>query len=296
MTNNCCLAYDIEMRGPQRTERLRGRSWNMLVLLPFLIIATGVSSGLCSAIGYTGAALVGMLLLLFAAAFAGSLLLFFLLAWLLGLTVDMNKPQARPNRFYRLLMLYVMALLTTLARIRLQVSGLELLPEGHWLLVCNHRSNFDPIVTGWALRRYDLAFISKPRNFRIPLVGPVIHKAGFLPIDRENDRAALRTIQTAAERLRQGVVSYGIYPEGTRNTGREMLPFRNGAFKIAQKAGTPIVIACIQGSDLVKDRFPWHSTTVRLKICKVLDAETVKTYRTTEIGEEVQRCINSENI
>ena len=267
----------------------------MLVLLPFLIVSAGISIGLCSALGYTGAVLGGMLLLLFAAAFVASLLLFVLFCGLMSLFVDQNKPQPKPSRFYRWLMHGIMALLTVLSRIRLQVSGTELLPAGRWLLVCNHRSNYDPIVTGWALRRYDMAFISKPKNFQIPIVGPVIHKAGFLPIDRENDRAALRTILTAAERLRQGTLSYAIYPEGTRNTGPGMLPFRNGAFKIAQKAGVPIVIACIQGSDDVKDRFPWRSTPIRLKICRVLDAETVKNSKTNEIGEEVQRCIISES-
>ena len=268
----------------------------MLVLLPFLIVSAVASLVLCSVMAYTGAAWVGMFLLFFAAAFVAALLLYVIFFALAGLPVDQSRPQPKPSRFYRRLALCTMALLTTLFRIRLQVSGTELLPEGRWLLVCNHRSGFDPIVTGWALRRYELAFISKPANYQIPLIGPVMHKAGFLPIDRENDRAALRTILTAAERLRQGTLSYGIYPEGTRNTGPGLLPFRNGAFKIAQKAGVPVVIACIQGSDSVKRRFPWRSTTVRLKICRVLDAETVKNSKTNEIGEEVQKCIISENI
>ena len=265
------------------------------MLFPFLIVSVLVALGLCIGLGYTGAAFLGMLLLLFLAAFVATLLLFVLFCGLMSLFVDQNKPQPVPDRFYCRLAHCIMALLTALSRIRLQFSGAELLPEGRWLLVCNHRSNYDPIVTGWALRRYDLAFISKPKNFRIPIAGPLAHKAGFLPIDRENDRAALRTILTAAERLRQGTLSYAIYPEGTRNTGPGMLPFRNGAFKIAQKAGVPIVIACIQGSDQVKDRFPWRSTTIRLKICRVLDAETVKNSKTNDIGEEVQQCIISES-
>ena len=265
------------------------------MLLPFFIVSAVASLVLCSAMAYTGVAWVGMFLLFFAAAFVASLLLYVLFFALAGLPVDQSRPQPKPSRFYRWLALCTMALLTVLSRIRLRVSGTELLPEGRWLLVCNHRSGFDPIVTGWALRRHEMAFISKPANFRIPIVGPVIHKAGFLPIDRENDRAALRTILTAAERLRQGPLSYAIYPEGTRNTGPGLLPFRNGAFKIAQKAGVPIVIACIRDSDSVKDRFPWRSTTVRIKICRVLDAETVKNSKTNDIGEEVQRCIISES-
>ena len=95
--------------------------------------------------------------------------------------------------------------------------------------------------------------------------------------------------------MKQGVVSYAVYPEGSRNLGDGLLPFRNGAFKIAQKAGTPIVIAAIRGTELVKERFPWRATDVYLDICKVLDAESVAEKKTAEIGEEVRECIISAN-
>ena len=265
----------------------------MLVLLPFLIIGLGVSAGVCSAAGFSGIWLAVMLLVLFAAAFAGALLLFALLLAVLSAFVNKDKPQPVPSRFFHGLTGYALGLITTLFRIRLHVSGTELLPEGRWLLVCNHRSSFDPIVTGWALRDKKLAFISKPENLQIPIAGQILHKAGYLPIDRENDRAALRTILAASERMKAGSVSYGIYPEGTRHAEEEMLPFRNGAFKIAQKAGTPIVIAAVRGTDDVKKNAPWRATDVYLDVCRVLDAETVCKAKTAEIGEEVRRCIIS---
>lgn len=267
----------------------------MLVLLPFLIIGVGVSAGICSTAGYGGVLLAVMFVVLFAAAFLGALLLFVLILALIAACIDKEKPQPASSRFFRGLTSYVLGLITTLCRIRLHVSGTELLPEGRWLFVCNHRSSFDPIVTGWVLRERKLAFVSKPENLNIPIAGKIIHKAGYLPIDRENDRAALRTIQDAAARMKRGELSYGIYPEGTRNAGEDMLPFRNGAFKIAQKAGTPIVIAAIRGTDQVKHNAPWRATDVYLNICRVLDAETVSASKTAEIGEEVRQCINSAN-
>jgi len=267
----------------------------MLVLLPFFIIGVGISAGVCSAAGYTGAVLAGMFAVYFVAAFVGSILLYVLCLALISVFVDKTKPQQNPDTFFCAMTNHVMGLLTVLSRIRLHVSGMELLPQGRWLFVCNHKSNYDPIVTGWALRRYGVAFISKPENFRLPLVSAFIHKSGSLPIDRENDRAALRTILAAAARMKQNLVSYIIYPEGSRNLGEGMLPFRNGAFKIAQKAGTPIVIASIRGTELIKKRFPWRSTDVYLNICKVLDAESVAERKTAEIGEEVRECIISAN-
>lgn len=267
----------------------------MLILLPFLIIALCISVCVCLTAGYAGPTLAAMLILFFAAAFVGELILLLLVSAVMALFVDLKKPQATPARGYVAVLNCWLGLIIAFTGIRLHVSGTEKLPAGRWLLVGNHRSSFDPIVTGWALRRHGLAFISKPENFRIPVVGKVIHKSGYLPIDRADNRKALSTILTAAERLRAGSVSYGIYPEGTRHRETEMLPFHLGAFKIAQKACVPIVIAAIRGTDRVKKRGPLRATDVWLDICDVIDAQTVKASKTAEIGEVVRQCITSAN-
>ena len=268
----------------------------MLIILPYLIIGVALATGLCSAAGYTGALLVVMLAVLFLAGFFGSLLLFVLILTVISLFIDTARPQERPAPFFAAIVTYVMGLITVLLRIRVHVSEKVPLPEGNWLLVGNHRSAFDPIVTGWALRKRGLVFISKTENMRLPLVGPFLHKAGFLAIDRENDRAALRTILAAAERIKSGAASVAVYPEGTRSHAAGMLPFRNGVFKIAQKARAPIVVVAVRGADSVSKRAPWRSTDVYVDVCGVLDAETVASKKTGEIGEVVKECINSANI
>ncbi len=268
----------------------------MLVLLPYFIIGIGLAIGLCSAAGYTGALLAVMLVVLFLAGFVGSFLLFVLLLVLISLFVDKRQPQKTPSRFFAGTVVYVMGLLVALFRVRIHLSEETKLPEGRWMLVGNHRSAFDPIVTGWALRKCGLVFISKPENLRIPMVGQFLHKAGFLAIDRENDRAALRTILAAAELIRSGAASVAVYPEGTRSHSEGMLPFRNGVFKIAQKAHVPIVVAAVRGSDQIAKRAPWRATDVYLDVCGVLDADSVAQHKTNEIGEVVQECISSANI
>ena len=265
----------------------------MLLLLPYILIGLGFSLGLCSAAGYTGALLVVMLPVLFIAGFLGALLLFVLLVWLISLFVNQNKPQKAPSPFHAAIVHYVMGLIVTFFRIRIHVRAEAELPKGRFLLVGNHRSAFDPIITGWALRRCGLAFISKPENLRIPAAGPFLHKAAFMSIDRENDRAALRTILAAAELIRSGAASVAVYPEGTRSHEEGMLPFRNGVFKIAQKAHAPIVVAAVRGADQIAKRAPWRATDVYLDICGVLDAESVAQHKTVEIGGIVQECISS---
>ena len=267
-----------------------------MVLLPYIIIGLGVSIGICSAAGYTGALLVVMLLAWFLAGFAAGLVLLVLFVGLVSLFADTEKGRTEPSRFYGAIVIYIMGLLTTLFRVRVTVRGMERIPAGRWLLVGNHRSAFDPIVTGWVLRRCGLVFISKPENLRIPAVGRILRAAGFLAIDRENDRAALRTILAAAELMKTDRASVGVYPEGTRNHGEGLLPFRNGAFKIAQKAGVPVVCAAVWGTENVLKRFPWRSTPVTRDFCGVMDADTVCRSKTQEIGEVIQEWItNSEN-
>ena len=275
---------------------IRRAERRMLLLLPYIIIGLGLTLGLCSAAGYTGALLVVMLIVWFLAGTLGSILLLVLILLLISFFVDIEKPQRAPAPFFAAVVTYVMGAIVKLLRIRIHEIDEAALPEGRWLLVGNHRSAFDPIITGWALRRCGLVFISKPENLHIPLVGKFLHKAGFLSIDRENDRAALRTILAAADMIRSGAASVAVYPEGTRSREEGMLPFRNGVFKIAQKARAPVVVVAVRGADQVAKHAPWRPTDVYLDVCGVLDAETVSQHKTVEIGGIVQECISSANI
>lgn len=103
------------------------------------------------------------------------------------------------------------------------------------MFVGNHRSNFDPIIEWLVLKPWDIAFISKGENFKIPFFGRIIRKCCFMPIDRENPRKALRTINKASDLLQSGEVSIGVYPEGTRSKTGELLPFHDGVFHIAKR-------------------------------------------------------------
>ena len=179
---------------------------------------------------------------------------------------------------------------------RVSVTGTEMLPEeGRFLLVCNHRSAFDPVVTAAKLAHWNLAFISKPENLNIPLIGKLAYGAGFLPIDRENDRNALKTILTAADYLKRDLCSIAVYPEGTRSKTGEMLPFHAGSFKVAQRAGVPLVIASIRGTENIRRNFPLRRTQAELCILETLPAGQVKTMSTQELSaysrERIERSL-----
>ncbi len=267
----------------------------MLVLLPFMCLGAVLSVVVCLACGYAGATLILMFAVWFAAFFLAALVLFLIIIAVLSLFIDPSKPQKTHSGFYCAFSKYVLGVLIAFANVRIHISGEEKIPQGRWLMVSNHRSGFDPVLAIWAMRKYDLAFVAKPSILRIPFIGRFVHKICCLPIDRENDRAALKTILAAAELVKNDVTSFFIYPEGKRNTSDELLPFRNGAFKIAQKAKVPVVVMVVRDTENIAKNAPWRRTDVYMDILEVIDAERVHELKTTEIGDEVRRCMQCAN-
>lgn len=212
--------------------------------------------------------------------------------WLLTLPVDRTKPIEKQNPMAREACRGVGRFLCLYGGVRPHISGEEKLPtDSRFLFVCNHKSMFDPLMVIGYLYKWNISFISKPSNLKIPMVGDIAYNAGYLPIDRENDRAALKTILTAADYMKRDVCSIGIYPEGTRSKTGEMLPFHHGSFKTAQRANVPIAVACVRNSEKVKKRLFLRPTDVYLDILEVIPAEKVKAMSTAELSDYSRRLI-----
>ena len=198
-----------------------------------------------------------------------------------------KKEEPRHREWCRRIVVLTAEWVLTLLCFDIRVEGAEKLPADRpCLLVCNHRSNFDPIVTLAALRQQKLVFVSKPENFRIPLVGPLIRCASFLAIDRENARRAAVTIHRAAEHITARGLSVGIYPEGTRSKTGELLEFRAGAFKIAKLANCPIAVMTIRDHGR---RWLLAPRRVELTVLDVLTTDYVRDNRTAAISDDVRK-------
>ncbi len=220
------------------------------------------------------------------------LIVFFPFACIVSLFISPKKEYAKNSKFFRWVLDEYTWFAMVILRIDVCVEGKELLPDAPFVLVQNHYSNFDPIVTWFAFKKNRLAFVSKKENFKIPFFGRMIRKCCFMAIDRENARNAVKTVDFAASLVKSGEVSVGVYPEGTRNKGyRGLLPFHNSVFKIAQKAGAPVVVVGVSGTERVHENTPWKKTRVVLKVVNVLSAEFVVSNRTAVLGEEVRRSL-----
>lgn len=206
-----------------------------------------------------------------------------------SLFVDTHREYAHSSRFYRSLLYGSTAVVLKLLRIRVHTSGLDRVPaDALPLFVGNHRSNFDPIIEWQVFKAWRPAFLSKKENFRVPIFGRIIRKCCFMEIDRENPRRAMETINRAATLLQQGEVSIGVYPEGTRSKSGELLPFHNGVFIIAQKAGAPIVVVAIRGTEKIHSQVILHRSEVYVDVVDVISPEEWKSARTSDIGARVR--------
>ncbi len=212
------------------------------------------------------------------------------------LFVDMKKPVKKPSKVWFFLYNVFNEFLVFWAGINLKITENEKLGDGPYLFVINHRSDFDTMLLSQYYKKYNILMVSKPGNFKIPIAGPAIKKSGFFCMPKDDPRESLRVVNLAADYLKEGKYSVGVCPEGTRNKkSRDLLPFKNGCFKMAVKANVPIVVFCVNGTEEIHKNFPFKRTKVYLDLLKVITPDDYKGKSTTEIGDYV-RDLMLENI
>ena len=132
------------------------------------------------------------------------------------------------------------------AGIKVRVAGAEHLPLDRAAVYCaNHQSNVDPPILFTKLHPR-MHIVYKAEINAIPLLARAFQHGGFVPIERQNKEAAMRSLEAGARSITDGN-SFLIFPEGTRSKTAEMLPFKKGGFLMALKAQAPIVPVAISG-------------------------------------------------
>ncbi|HYT31668.1 MAG TPA: lysophospholipid acyltransferase family protein [Thermoanaerobaculia bacterium] len=108
------------------------------------------------------------------------------------------------------------------------------------VIVANHQSFLDVVTFGAVFPRRTVS-AGKREIGRIPIFGWFYRLSGNLIIDRAHARSALESLEQAARTMAEEKIAVWFMPEGHRNTGPELLPFKTGAFRLALAAGAPIV-------------------------------------------------------
>jgi len=128
---------------------------------------------------------------------------------------------------------------------------------GGFLLASNHISHFDPFLISLSVRR-KIDWMTMAEFFRPPALGVFLRSIDAFPAER--DRADLKTIRAAIDRLKTGRI-VGLFPEGgIRDGARSLLegaPLRPGAATLAQIADVPVVPCVILGTDRFYSKKQW---------------------------------------
>lgn len=154
---------------------------------------------------------------------------------------------------------WVFRLILKMAGVKITVKGREQIPADRAVLyVGNHRSYFD-ILVGYVTVPALTGFVAKKEMEKIPLLSSWMKLVNCLFLDRVNLKEGLKTILAGIEQVKRGV-SVWIFPEGTRNRNEDlldMLAFKEGSLKIAEKSGCPVVPVAITGTaEIFEQHFP----------------------------------------
>lgn len=115
------------------------------------------------------------------------------------------------------------------------------------LLLSNHESLFDiPVL--FVSFPHPLRMVAKRELFSVPVWGRAMRDAGFVAVDRRRGSDARRRLLEEGEKLVASGRSLWMAPEGTRGDGRELLPFKSGAFELAREIGLPILPVSLDGT------------------------------------------------
>ena len=174
------------------------------------------------------------------------------------------------------------------AGVEIEVRGLEFLkPERSYVFAANHQSQFDIPVLGVVLP-FQIRWLAKESLFRIPFFGWALRATGYIPIDRSNPRRGLKSLEAAAQKVKEGF-SVVIFPEGTRSPDGRLLPFKTGGFVLAIKSGQPVVPIAICGTRQIMPRGRLWVTPgkVRVKIHQPIETKGLSLREKAELAQLV---------
>ena len=225
-------------------------------------------------------------IVLFFAGFFGGIIITIAVVFTCSLFVNTKKERTKPSKFAYFWLSQGIKCINAFSNVKCVVVGANKLPKNRpFLLVCNHRSNYDPMILVEKFSIKKICFISKPSNFKIPMVGRFLYGAGYQPIQRDDQIKSLEVIKKCTHMLADENVSIGVFPEGTRQRKEVIGPFHEGVFNIAIHAHAPIVITALKGTEKIAGRAPFRRTRVVLKVIGVIDSEELSHYTAKAVSD-----------
>lgn len=137
---------------------------------------------------------------------------------------------------------------------RFRTSGVRVSdPRRPYVAVSNHESYADIFLISHL--PWEMKWLAKDAVFRLPFMGWMMRMAGDVEVVRTDRSSRAQAMEGMRDRLRKKV-SVMIFPEGTRSPSDDMLPFRDGSFRLAIEEQVPVLPLVVAGT---RDAMAKHS-------------------------------------
>lgn len=179
------------------------------------------------------------------------------------LTAPFDKGRYAAGRFFRLLGVLTVKLNPLW---KFEMSGDFISdPRRPYVAVSNHESYADIFLISHL--PWEMKWLSKETMFKIPCFGWMMRMAGDIEVRRGERTSIVKAMKEARDRLSKRV-SVMIFPEGTRSRDGELLPFKDGAFRLALESGSPILPIVVAGTRdcMQKGTFRFQKARARVKV------------------------------
>lgn len=174
---------------------------------------------------------------------------------------------------------------------RFEISG-EMItdPRRPYVAVSNHESYADIFLISHL--PWEMKWISKETMFKIPCFGWMMRMAGDIQLRRGERTSVVQAMAAARDRLSKRV-SVMIFPEGTRSRDGEMLPFKDGAFRLAIETGAPILPLVVAGTRdaMAKGTFRFQKSRARVRVLAPIETAGLTLDDLASLRERVKAVI-----
>lgn len=176
----------------------------------------------------------------------------------------------------------------------LKLLGIKMIVEGQEhldkmqpsVVIANHQDNLDLFVHGGIIPFRTVSVGKKSLRY-LPLFGQVYWLAGNIMIDRKKSKASINAMSETTEAIKHHNTSIWVFPEGTRNKGNNLLPFKKGAFHMAKQADAPIIPICASAYPKHINLNKWHAGEVRVRILPSVETKFVSKENLNDLCEEI---------
>lgn len=167
-------------------------------------------------------------------------------------------------------------------------------PRRPYVVVSNHESFVDILLISHL--PWEMKWLSKIELFRIPFLGWLMSLAGDIPLERGRATSAARALIHCKDRLMKKV-SVMIFPEGTRSTTGEMLPFKDGAFRLAVETGLPLLPLVLSGTGTALRKHDWRlgRSVAEVKVLPAIDTTGMTVADVPRLRDQVRELIQREH-